>query len=354
MMGDYFLPQNAKESILQAAIYAPSADNSQPWQYRWQSQRLTITQDAALCGHATDRTFVLSDIALGAVLENITLQAAHLGIKADVELCLKTQNEIAQAHISFSSLQTPTETETVLAQQIPLRCTDRRFPFKGPVDERSLEQLESVLTDGQVRLHVFQQRKDISRLAKVIKNAEMIRFKSEVLHQELFQTVVFDDDHPPQGMTPAMLAIEPPAKPFFRFISRWKNMQRCNAIGAANLIAMRSVSIPLRFSPLLLAITIKSTDRASIIAAGRQIQRVWLQATALGLSVQLYAAPGILTIAMPRLSEALLKDLDDVAVQLKMQFGESEHPLMFLRVGFADGYPVRSLRRQANELQMLD
>jgi len=345
---------NTKDAILKAAIWAPSADNSQPWQYKWQAQQLIVRQDPALCGDATDKTYVLSDIAFGAVLENVALQAQLEGFNADVDLFLNSPSDIAQAQITFSQSNASKENETVLARQIPLRCTDRRFPFKGPVGKDAIQQLNAALTNSQVSMHVFQQREDISRLAKVIKNAEKIRFKSELLHRELFKTVVFNEEHPAQGMTPAMLAIEAPAKPFFKFISRWKNMQLSNAIGAANIIATRSVSIPLRFSPLLLAITTKSTDRHSIIETGRQIQRVWLQATALGLSVQLYAAPGILTLAKPQLSSELSRDLDNVAEQLKTQFGESEHPVMFFRVGLANGQPVRSFRRPANELQILD
>ena len=73
------LSEDKKTTIINAAIAAPSADNSQPFQFQWQENNiLHLWIDLSRAGKASDNRFILSDIALGAVIENIAIAADEL------------------------------------------------------------------------------------------------------------------------------------------------------------------------------------------------------------------------------------------------------------------------------------
>jgi hypothetical protein len=151
-------------------------------------------------------------------------------------------------------------------------------------------------------------------------------------------------------MTLDMLGIERFARPVFRYIRTWRNMQRLNKIGASNMIAIRSVTLPMKLSPALCLLTVSSEGRLDMVKAGQQMLRFWLAATKLGISVHPYAAPGVLTLARPDLEPALSKELNDVAKGLREQLGSANKVLMFFRIGFKKGLPVRSQRRNLDSM----
>ena len=87
------------------------------------------------------------------------------------------------------------------------------------------------------------------------------------------------------------------------------------------------------------------------MTAGRQLERVWLAATAEGLAVHPYAAPGVLTLAKPELGSELDAELSQVQMALKQHFSE-QNVVMFLRLGYKNGKPARSARRNVTELEL--
>lgn len=346
------LDAQTKAAIIKAALYSPSADNSQPWQFAWcDTGDLSICCDPQLSGKATDQTYILTDLAIGNVLEAIKLQAISLGINAELNYFPDT-DPMHVALIGFSS-QTNDMQETEdgeLAKYIPDRHTDRRFPFSGKLDANIGRQLSASLNDENCQLHTFTDKKDIRGYLSLIKKAESIRFKAESLHGELFQTVNFEDPAPAQGMTLDMLGIEPFARPVFRYISSWQNMQKLNKIGASNMIAIRSVTLPIKLSPGLCLLTTSGTSRLDMVKTGQQMLRFWLEASKLGLSVHPYAAPGVLTLARPELDSELTNELNDVEKGLAEQLGTAAKAIMFFRIGYKKGLPVRSQRRNLDSM----
>jgi nitroreductase len=67
--------RHTKAAILGAGIAAPSADNSQPWRFAWDDDELDLRIDADRSGHVSDTRYVLSDLAAGACLENMLINA---------------------------------------------------------------------------------------------------------------------------------------------------------------------------------------------------------------------------------------------------------------------------------------
>lgn len=356
------LSDEQKTLLIDAGIRAPSADNSQPWKYQWENEsQVSIWRDPALSGMATDKTFILTDLAIGCVIESIRLKAIECQLNAKVVYCPNEETDKI-ATLTFSSYENKdpegladnvnkeSARDRELAPYLDRRCTDRRFPYKGPVTDNDSAALCEVVNDGNYAVNVYTDKRDIARFLPSIKEAEQIRFECENLHQELFQTIVFDHTAPEKGMTPAMLSIEPIARPMFRLMSTWRTMQKLNKIGTSKMIAMRSVTLPFKLSPAMCALTAKGTSRTDILKAGQQMMRFWLKATQLGLSVHPYAAPGVLPLAKPDIAESYLARLEQVKNTVDSEVGNGQQVIMFFRIGRCSGTPTTSLRRSAHSL----
>lgn len=346
------LTASQKNAISQAARLAPSADNSIPWQYAWlENNALLFINDKARSGSATDTTYILTNLAMGAAAENALLTASTMGLIGVVNYS-KDEDEI-KVTITFE-LGSDNETNDFavnLAQQIELRHSDRRFPFKGEITEDIIANLKDSISDPAHSLKVYNTKTTIKEIVPYIRRAEAVRFKSESLHSELFNTVKFDEVSPDEGMTLDVLGIEAPARPMFRLLRKWSAMNFLNWLGTSKLIAIRSVTLPIINSPGLAMITTPSDSAQNIFNAGRQIQRVWLQATSLGLSVHLYAAPGVLTLAKPELPTELINELSEIEDYLDEITPGTDKAIMFFRLGYKEGTPPRSGRRSLQSLE---
>ncbi|WP_416306707.1 hypothetical protein [Neptunicella sp. SCSIO 80796] len=337
-----------RTKLIQAAIYAPSADNSQPFRFKWSNDdTLQLFLDPELSGTATDSTFVLSDLAIGAIIESIVIEAKSLRFSVNISLFPDREKDsyfVAQLSFESNDAAIP-ETELKLAQQIPLRCTDRRFPFSGDVSDHMIEEIKAAVNGDNCQLLGFNQRDKIDAIIPTIFKAEKVRFESEQLHQELFKTVSFTRDKVESGMNLDVLGISKFESKGFEWMSNWKVMRFLNKLGASGQIAKKSVVSPIKQSPALLLLISSDVSREGIINAGRQLQRVWLKCTEMNLSVQLYAAPGVLSIAKPALSASLMDTINTVEHEMKLLTAELGSGVMFLRIGKYSGRPVRTGRR---------
>ena len=345
------LSESQKKTLIQSAIHAPSADNSQPFQFHWQQDNaLELWIDKERSGKASDNRFILSDIALGAVIENIIICAQSLPLTTQIDYFPDEDNEdllVAIIHFLPSNLLI---SKNDLVDEIPKRCTDRRFPFKGPIKTQTLELLTNAAKQYDCDLLSFTSKKAIKGVLPVIQEAETIRFKSKILHQELFSTVHFNNEQSEEGMPISVLAIEKPAQPLFKQMKKWSVMNFVNKIGGAAMLGFRSVRIPILFSPALVLITMKGNDRLSVIRTGRAIQRVWLEASKQGLSVQPYAAPGIFSLGHIACENEFAPQLKSVAKKMHIivnseNLADNNYGLMFLRIGYNKPVELRSNRR---------
>lgn len=345
------LSESQKIQLINAAILAPSADNSQPFQFHWQNDNtIELWIDPLRSGKASDNRYILSDIALGAIIENIVICADSIELSTRIEYFPDTKNDLFIANIYFLPSEANKNDNGILADEIPKRCTDRRFPFKGPIKSTTIELLTNAAKHNECNLLSFTSKKSIKAVLPTIQQAESIRFKSKILHQELFSTVHFGNAKADEGMPIEVLAIEKPAQPMFKLMKKWSVMNFVNKIGGAAMLGLRSVRIPILFSPALLLITMKDKDRLSIIKAGRAIQRVWLQASQQGLSVQPYAAPGIFSLGYIACENEFKPQLEDIATQMhnivcKNKKVTENYGLMFLRIGYNQPVEYRSNRR---------
>lgn len=333
--------------ILGAGIAAPSADNSQPWRFAWSGDELTLRIDPDRSGHVSDTRYVLSDLAAGACLENMLVRARALGYAADLDIFPRDDDALWVAHIRWRP--DPDGAAEPLAGAIESRHTDRGFPWRGPVTAESRARLDAEAARiAGPRLWWPRTPGEKTTALRLIRHAEALRFRSPILHAELFSSIRFAAGwRAPceEGLPPAALAVEPPLRPMFEVMRRPVVMATLNRLGAASMLGWRSAWLPIRLSPGLCLIVVPSAARPDVLAGGRVLQRVWLQATLEGLSVQPYAAAGVLGLGFVPVEPVFRQPLARLASALGELCGQG-HALVFLRLGRARSpLRVRSGRR---------
>ncbi|TAM57363.1 MAG: hypothetical protein EPN49_15510 [Rhodanobacter sp.] len=340
--------RHTKADILRAGIAAPSADNSQPWQFAWCGDDLDLRIDAGRSGRVSDTRYVLSDLAAGACLENMIIHARSLGYVADLQTFPRHDDELWVARVRWRRDPECDQPEP-LAGAIEQRHTDRRFPWAGPIttDTQTRLNAQARQIPGQ-RLYWPQTPRERKAALSVIRQAETLRFRSPTLHAELFSSIRFPvgwHTACEEGLAPAALAVEPPLRPAFQAMRHPAVMTMLNRLGAASVLGWRSAWLPIRLSPGLCLLVIPSTARSDVLAGGRALQRVWLAATLDGLSVQPYAAAGVLSLGFVSIEPAFQGPLTRLGPALS-DLCASGHGLVFLRLGYARSVPrCRSGRR---------
>ncbi|CAM5449382.1 hypothetical protein [Rhodanobacter lindaniclasticus] len=332
------MDQQAKADILSAGIAAPSADNSQPWRFAWHGDELDLHIDAGRSGRVSDSRYVLSDLAVGACLESMVIRARALGYAADVQTFPGPEDERWAARIRWRPDPEGDRPGEPLATAIEQRHTDRRFPWRGPIPADVRDRLSAQaqrITGGRLVWPISSAERKAA--LGLIRRAETLRFKSPLLHAELFSSVRFSSGWHgacEEGLAPSTLAVEAPLRPFFQMMRHPGVMATFRWLGAAPMLGWRSAWLPIRLSPGLCLLVIPSAERADVLAGGRALQRVWLQATLDGLAVQPYASAGVLSLGFVPIEPAFRSQLSALSSALGT-LCRSGQGLVFLRLGYA-------------------
>lgn len=343
-MTDSAVTRAKLESIVEAGILAPSADNRQLVEFEFSENGIGLLGNTEFANAPFHRK-VLCLIGFGAVVENMLLRASRLGLTGEVEWFPDPAQRdlIAQVRLRAGS----TGAEDIEAA-IASRHTNRRF-FRGPrmthAERRTFE--SDVARVPGVKLLWFDEPGPRRRILRLLRTAESERFRSQPLHEDLFSSIRFDigwaatADH---GLPPGALEIEAPLRRAFAALRSWPLMRALNAIGAHYLIGVRAADAPCRFTPHLCALATTLTLEHGCTAVGRALERAWLRAGALGLAFQPFAAPALLALDGYR----------DVrgCVRTRLANGWAElapgvTPLIVFRIGRANAPRVRSKRRPA-------
>lgn len=327
------------ERLLEAAVAAPSADNDHAWRLAVRGAELQFHLPHAQAMPQT--RWRLNLVSLGAVGESMRLRASELG------LSLEWQPQPAQRELPLILRARRTGPGVdPLAAELPRRHSNRALAYRGP----RMDAAAQALLDGQARQveTAWVQWLDQPELRRaacaLVGRAETLRFSVRELHEEMFEAVRFDAGWSascPTGLPPGSLGVGWHERLFFQSMRRWGFQRVMNALGAHHLLGQRSAGLPARLAPHLCAIGATGEVDAAALQAGRLLQRVWCQASALGLAAQVLAAAP--TYALPGATAVPAKLQQDLAARWRALCPPGQ-PYVLLRLGRAAAPAVRTGR----------
>ena len=342
------------ETLLAAAVRAPSGDNTQPWRFvlHRDLNRITVCVDEARDPSPMNAGQRMSRIACGAAVENM-LRAAHAG---GWRTRLEAGPSPALAIIVLDQGGRDDQRDGTGEETIARRVTNRR-PYDGsPVSERALTLLKSKtpLLEG-VRTHWICGQDTISRLAAVIGQADAIMFGQKSLRRAFLSNVRFDaayDAEVEEGLSLASLEASAAERIGMRTIFRGPDWL-LKLSGAMGIFASRARKLVESASGLCVVVApgTSSTSQMDLLV-GRAMQRAWLALHAEGLAVQpmmsLLVLENLLDHGTPELIASLGREK---LLALRNQFRAltpecgGGRPAFLMRFGYAPAPSGRTGRR---------
>jgi len=343
-------------TLLEAAVRAPSGDNVQPWQFQVSKDCTTINvynlpeKDNSYYNYEQSASY----IAHGAVIENITIAARYLACQAELQLF---PDESDQDLVATIKLSPANATDEPLYHAIFERHTNRFHYKRQAVAQQIIDKLSlsvNCIEDASVKLAHTQA--DIKPLAKALMLNDRLVFEREDLHQFLFDKVRWnkrqvEESH--DGMPLETLGLNPVEKLIFPLMRFWSFVKCANYVGLAKIIGLKCWW-NCHTASVLGMVSIKGNDKFAFVQAGRAVQRLWLQATLEGLSLQPIIGLTLLINrskhnALQACAESHISAIESTETKLVDLLGieESDTMVMAFRLGIGKSPDIKTKRKTA-------
>lgn len=332
--------QETFSKILDIAVRAPSGDNMQPWRFEIKGGQLYIynipEKDPTLFNFKQRAAF----ISHGALLENITLTAPTFGFNAAIEYFPQGEpNSTAKVMLTPAAVAEP-----ALFRYIIQRHTNRRSYGNTPLNPEQKKLLTGLFrAPSPVSIGFIEQDGQKQAAAAAICQGDRMIFENKTIHDFLFSHIRWTDQEvaaKKDGFNLKSMELAPQQVVAFKFFRSWKVMKIFNAIGFPKLAVKSNFPLYSKSSALV-ALFVENDNPTTFIELGRLLQRFWLTATGLGLSMHPMTAVPLL---MQRITENQAQDLEPYQVEIIKKsykslseiFGEKDKIIGFLsRLGYA-------------------
>ncbi len=349
------LDDAAALALVEAGAMAPSAGNSQPWKFLVGDGRVLLFHDVSRSFSRLDTIGLIGDIGMGACMENVLVKADGMGLSLSYSILpIKEERSLVAVFELARGSGIKPSAHRSLVEQISVRHTNRKPGPREPLAMPEKEALQNQLVGlAGVDLHFVEAPHQLKAIGRLCGKAEMLRLINKHGHKEFFEDEIrwtpAKASSTRTGLDVRTLELSPLDYTGLRLASdtramalirRWNAGQGLEKLAYENILASGAVAV------------IHATDLSirSRLLTGRAAQRLWLQASALGLSVHPMSAPLFLShefsagssVAFDTEQRRVLADISDGVSDL---FGNnSGYPLFLCRVTRASETEHRSLR----------
>lgn len=272
--------------LIAAAIRAPSGDNCQPWAFRMDTQdRLLIEIVPKRAKSFFDFQHRATFLSVGAVLENLRIEAAEHGQGIITTYPSGTHENDPAATFSLSAkdgIKRPAGIHRAMQER-----TVNRRPFTR---KRPTAATISTLTKNpapHTETRIYTDRQEIGRWARMIYLADRIRYSHPIIHEELFSKILLNREQIKKkrmGLEYDRLGIGPGGSAILKLLKPWTRMKRLSRFGVDAGLSSQSRLLMLSSGAVGL-VTIPDNSSENWMHGGEQVERLWVTAQHLGLSV---------------------------------------------------------------------
>lgn len=294
--------------LLALARWAPSGDNTQPWRFRLLDDRQVrvIVQDTrAHCVYDLDG--IPTRMALGALVETLAIAARARGLSLHCTPIddLETRGRVDR-HDVLLRLAPPSSTGSGAAPgpaDPPTWTIRRRSVQRRPMSVRPLRADERHALAAQLapgyQLVWFEGLAARWRLARLLWINAGIRLTLPEAHATHRDIIDWKRTHSRWGVPDAALGVDRLTRQLMRWaLQDWRRVDALNRWAAGTVLPRLQMDLLPTLACSALVAIVRDTPphtAADHLDAGRQMQRLWLGATALGLQHQPAITPLVFT-----------------------------------------------------------
>ena len=348
------LRESPIERVLDLARWAPSGDNDQPWKFEIIDDHHVVIHGSDTrewCVYDLDGTS--SQIAVGAMLETLSIAASAEGMRAEVNWRPDSPDNAPLIDVTLVS--DPVIKQDPLLPFIKSRVTQRK-PFSDrPLAANQKQALEQSVGDG-FSIVWIEGKPALRRMAKLLFHNAHIRLTTpegfEVHRRNIEWGVQFSEDRIPEGA----LGIDLPTRKVMRWaMHSWKRVQFMNRFFAGTWLPRLQMDLRTALGCAAHFVIVADKPLKTVedyLAGGRATQRFWLEATRQGLQFQPEMTPVIfsryvsqsMTFTSIAKEQALAAQLAGELVAIMGGEGDPLQRVYMGRVGFGPMPESRSIR----------
>ncbi len=342
--------------LLECASLAPSAGNTQPWLFRPRpaaggpSRAVDVNVDPAALPSVEHYGAGATLVAFGAVRENLRVGAVALGLQMTCDVGLDLTGRGPVFSVTFDRVG-PRSGDGV--EVLANRVTNRRLGDGRPLEPRVAEALRQAALDAGGEVVLFTHRPELERLGELLGRGDQACLLSRPLHRQLFTEIRWSPREvlaSRDGIDLASMELTPTDAAALRVLGDWPTVELVREWDGGRGLR-RSARSAVAASSALALVRAPGRAPATYLDGGGVAQRVWHEATELGLAVQPWSA---LLFLFPRLEgnelalEPKTRDaLRGIESELRVLAPEREgwSDVFLMRLAYASPPTARSLRR---------
>lgn len=312
--------------ILLSAGQAPSPHNIQPWVFMANDYSLTIIPDKRKSLKASDPNNRQLFVSMGCAIENLSIAAATRRFE------IVRTNMMNNGAYTFDLEHNYRVTPDPLYPMIAERRVDRRKYDGSRLTQQHLQALSDITPEYGVRMHMLPiGNVEADILTRYILDGNKRQLETPEVKRELINAMRFnlgDELKTHDGLATRLMGGVPPMPGWLgRFL-----MGMALSVKSQNASMLKHINSS---SHLVLFNTV-SDNMTGWVSLGRTLQRFMLVATSLGVSFSFLSQP----FECSTLAKRLMYELP---------YG-NEAPVMALRLGYAQGQPLKSLRHPLSSI----
>lgn len=339
------------ERILNAANQAPSGENCQPWHFVIRGPLIEVhllperDQSAYSWGQRA------SYLANGAAIENIVIAASADGYRAEVHYFPDPSDVWHTATIALT--KDGAVAPDPLAPFISERVSNRKPYKKDPLTGEERKTLLAAARDADYGfLALVEEREGMYHLGRMGSANEQVMLGNRALHRFFFDHVSWtkeEDEKKKIGFYIKTLELPPPAEFMFKIFRHWPVMRIFSAIGFNRIVAKQNCAVNASAAAIG-ALMVPGIEPLDFVKIGRTTERLWLAATALGLSFQPLAGVPFFKLKIDGGEGDLFSSREkrivaDVCREAaRIVKADGKHIAFMFRVGHSDAPSAHSIR----------
>ena len=281
-------PDAVMAQILDAARWAPSGDNSQPWRFEVIDSQHVVIHGFDTRSHCVyDLTGAPSQIALGALLETLSIAASGHGLA----MTAQRRTEMPDSPPIFDVRLVP---DATLTADPLIPCITTRSVHRKPMGTRALTSAEKQALVASVgtayRVEWIEGFGNKLRVARLMFANAKLRLTLPEAYRTHRDVIEWNARHSEDRVPDQALGIDPITARLMQFVLKsWERVEFFNRFLAgtwAPRIQMDFIPSLACAAHIVIKAQLKPQGIDDFVAAGRAVQRFWLTATHLGLFQQ--------------------------------------------------------------------
>jgi len=273
------------DTVVAAAITAPTGGNAQPWKWHFSGSHLYLFIDATYGPKMIDYANTATYLGFGAAADNLIIKAQSLGLDVNCTKFPLGHDSKLIAVFSFYNKNTSSIADPLipfdLAGAIEKRVVNRNVVPRVPIADARLQALREVARSVPgADMNIITDPDQLEVIADIMAKADKIRVMNKAGHIEFLAETNWTEEEglrTRRGISLDMLDLTPSEVTGFKIIRDWNVVQHLSDWKGGTGLEKLTRKTAAGASAVGL-VTMPSYSMENIFDGGRALERVWLAA----------------------------------------------------------------------------